>query len=85
MKLVETKNGNAWTNVRFFSSFEEADALRKSLKYQDKAGTMQYKIKRCGESGKMFVVKSRVDENALAELQQIEENLLTSKNKKSKK
>ena len=79
---MSDQNGQSWKNERYFSTFEEADKLRKSLKL---GGLLSVKVKRCGENGSQYVVKSRVDQNALAELQQIEENLLTSKNKKSKK
>ena len=51
--------GSPWTNVRYFSSFEEANEMRTSLKSRDTSGTLQVKVKRCGESGKMYVVKSR--------------------------
>lgn len=81
----EVKNGNSWTNVRYFSSFEEADQMRKSLKIQDRAGMTEVKVKRCGDGGKLFVVKTRINEAAKAELEAIEEKLLTKKNKKSKK
>lgn len=81
----EVKNGDSWTNVRYFSSFEEADAMRKSLKSQDRAGMMQYKIKRCGEGGTLFVVKSRVDQEAKAQLEQLEEKMLAKKSKKNNK
>lgn len=81
----EVKNGDSWTNVRFFSSFEEADKMRRSLKSTDKTGIMQFKIKRCGEGGKLFVVKSRIDQNAKAELEAIEEKMMSKKSKKNNK
>ena len=81
----EVKNGDSWTNVRYFASFEEADQMRRSLKAQDRAGLMNFKIKRCGEGGSLFVVKSRVDEVAKAELEAIEEKLLSKKSKKNNK
>ena len=81
----EVKNGDSWTNVRFFSSFEEADEMRKSLKIQDRMGMKQFKVKRCGDGGKLFVVKSRESAEAKAELEAIEEKMLTKKNKKNKK
>jgi NMD protein affecting ribosome stability and mRNA decay len=46
---------------------------------------MQFKVKRCGVGGTMFVVKSRVDQEAKAELEAIEEKMLTKKNKKNNK
>jgi hypothetical protein len=81
----EVKNGDSWTNVRYFSSFEEADAMRKSLRSQDRAGMMQFKVKRCGEGGTLFVVKSRIDQNAKAELEALEEKMFSKKNKKNNK
>ncbi len=81
----EVKNGDSWTNVRFFSTFEEADQMRKSLKTKDKTGTMQFKVKRCGIGGTQFVVKSRIDQNAKAELEAIEEKLINKKSKKNNK
>lgn len=77
--------GKPWKNEGYFDTFEDANYLRQQLKGSDRTNVMQFKVKRCGENGSKYVVKSRVDENALAELQQIEENLLTPKNKKSKK
>lgn len=78
--------GEPWKNERFFSNFEEADALRKSLKAHDKTGTLQFKVKRCGVSGTQYVVKSRVDPSLKAALEEIEEKMLRKKaEKKSKK
>ncbi len=45
---VEVNESHPWKNERYFSSFEEADQLRKSLKAYDKPGTLQVKVKRCG-------------------------------------
>ena len=72
--------GEPWKTERYFSTFEEADALRKSLRASDKTGTTQFKVKRCG------VVKTRVDPNLKAALEEIEEKMLRKKSeKKSKK
>jgi len=38
-----------WKNERYFSSFEEADALRKSLLSGSNGATLQVKVKRCGQ------------------------------------
>ena len=81
---VEINESHPWKNERFFSSFEEADLLRKSLKAHDRTSALQVKIKRCGEGGNLFVVKSRTDPTLKAALEEIEEKLLTSKNKKGK-
>ena len=81
---VEVSESHPWKNERFFSTFEEADELRKSLKAYDRTSALQVKIKRCGVGGKTYVVKSRTDPTLKAALQEIEEKLLTSKNKKGK-
>ena len=78
-------NGTPWKNEGYYTSYQEAVTAKTLLKGADKTSLLQFKIKRCGINGINYVVKSRIDQNALAELQQIEESLLTSKNKKSKK
>lgn len=77
-------NGLAWKNERYFSTYEEASFLKKSLLGSDRTATLQVKIKRCGEGGNLYVVKSRQDPEALAKLQEIEEKMLTKKNKTKK-
>lgn len=57
-ETVVVENGRAWTNVRYLSSYFEADMLRKSLQARNE-GLLEVKVKRCGESGGMYVVKSR--------------------------
>jgi hypothetical protein len=79
---VEIKEGTSWKNERFFSTYEEANTMRKSLTGADKTGTLAFKVKRCGVGGTMYVVKSRVDPAKLAELHEIEEKLLSKKSKK---
>jgi len=81
---VEVNESHPWKNERYFSTFEEAEALRNSLKAYDKTSALQVKIKRCGVGGNLFVVKSRTDPALKAALEEIEEKLLTSKNKKAK-
>jgi hypothetical protein len=81
---VEVNESHPWKNERYFSTFEEADELRKSLKAHDRTSTLQVKVKRCGTAGGLFVVKSRTDPTLKAALEEIEEKLLTSKNKKAK-
>jgi len=51
-------NGQAWKNERYFSSYEEATMLKDSLIVRY-GGDLALKIKRCGENGNMYVVKSR--------------------------
>lgn len=84
MENTTQKNGEAWKNERYLSSYEEADTLRKSLKAQDKTGTYQFKIKRCGVGKTMFVVKSRFDPSLKAALEEIENKMLSNKTKKDK-
>ena len=86
METVIQTQGEPWTNIRYLSSFEEADTLRKSLKSQDKTGTLQVKVKRCGGDEPLYVVKSRTDPTLKAALEEIEEKILVvKKNKKTKK
>ena len=54
---VETQ-GAPWKNERFLASFFEADMLRTSLLLRNE-GILEVKVKRCGEGGKTYVVKSR--------------------------
>lgn len=82
--VVGTTQGEPWKNERFLGSFEEADTLRKSLKAQDKTGTLQFKIKRCGVGGTTYVVKSRIDPSLKAALEEIEEKMMRKKDKKGK-
>jgi hypothetical protein len=51
-------HGRTWKNERFLSSYFEADMLRKSLLLRNE-GILEVKVKRCGEGGNLFVVKSR--------------------------
>ena len=73
-----------WKNERYFSTFEEADTLRKSLLSGTQGATLQVKVKRCGGVESMFVVKSRTDPSLKAALEEIEEKMLRSKSKKQK-
>jgi hypothetical protein len=82
METVIQTQGEPWKNERYFGSFEEADAFRKSIKAQDRTGTLQVKVKRCGGVTAMFVVKSRTDPSLKAALEEIEEKMLRSKAKK---
>ncbi len=78
--------GSPWTNVRYLASYEEASFLKDSLKARDHSGTLQVKIKRCGEGGNLFVVKSRQSEEMLAATEALDNAVETAKAaKKSKK
>ena len=57
-ETVKQVQGEPWKNERYFASFEEADTFRKAVKAQDKTGTYQVKVKRCGVAGTMYVVKA---------------------------
>ena len=81
---IETNEVHPWKNERYFGSFEEADTFRKSIKAQDKTGTLQVKVKLCGGKDTKFVVKSRTDPTLKAALEEIEEKMLTTKSKKGK-
>ena len=74
-----------WKNERYFSTFTEADALRKSLLSGSNGATLQVKIKRCGLEGKMYVVKSRTNPELKAAIEEVEEKILVTKQKKEKK
>ena len=74
-----------WKNERYFSTFEEADTLRKSLLSGPSGATLQVKVKRCGEGGSQYVVKSRTNPELKAAIQQVEEQILIAKDKKPKK
>jgi len=85
-ETTKQAQGEPWKTERYFSTFEEADALRKSLRASDKTGTTQFKVKRCGVAKTQYVVKSRVDPLLKAALEEIEEKMLRKKSeKKSKK
>ena len=70
-----TNQGSPWTSVRFFSTFDEAQTLRDSLKKSDLTGTLQIKVKRCGEGGTTYVVKTRQTAEMTAATVSVEEDL----------
>ena len=77
--------GEQWKNERYFSTFEEADALRKSLSSGPSGAMLQVKVKRCGVLGSQYVVKSRQNPELKAAIQEVEEKVLAAKEKKEKK
>jgi hypothetical protein len=81
---VEANQNHPWKNENYFSSFEEADQCRKTLLAHDRTSTLQIKVKRCGINGQHYVVKTRVDPNLKAALEEIEEKMLRSRSKKQK-
>ena len=79
------KMSNLWTNVRFFSSFEEAAQLRGSLLEKDSSGTLQVKVKRCGLNGTLYVVKTRQSPELMAASNAVDEALAKDKTEKKTK
>lgn len=74
-----------WKNEKYFSTFEEADALRKSLLGGPNGALLQIKVKRCGLSGSQYVVKSRQSPELKAVAEQVEQQLAATKEKQEKK
>jgi len=74
-----------WTNERYVKTYEEAASLKKSLQLSEKAATMQFKIKRCGEEKNQYVVKSRVDPSLVNAVKEVEQQVAATKDKTSKK
>lgn len=74
--------GEPWTNEGYFNTFEEADRVRKQIKANDRSGLLALKVKRSGAEGSRFVVKSRVDAGLKAQLEEIEEKMLSRNSKK---
>ena len=74
-----------WKNERYFSTFEEAEAMRKSLLSSPNGATLQVKVKRCGLEGKQYVVKSRQNPELKAALQEVEVKVAAIKEKREKK
>ena len=74
--------GEPWKNEGYFDSFEEADRARKQVKANDRSGLLAVKVKRSGPEGKRFVVKTRVDAGLKAQLEEIEEKMLSRNSKK---
>ena len=47
-----------WKNGKVFDSYSEADEFRKSLLTEDSANTLLVKVRRCGEEGAKFKIKT---------------------------
>lgn len=81
--------GSPWINERYLQTYEEATFLRDSLKARDHSGTLQVKIKRCGEGGLVYVVKTRQSEELKKAENQLDSDIeaakATKKVRKSKK
>jgi hypothetical protein len=65
-----------------FDTFEEADRARKQTKANDRSGLLALKIKRSGPEGHRFVLKSRIDAGLKAQLEEIEEKMVSRNSKK---
>ena len=74
-----------WTNERYVKTYEEAASLKKSLQLSEKAATMQFKIKRCGEEKSQYIVKSRIDPTLVNAVKEVEQQVAATKDKTSKK
>ena len=76
---------NLWTNEKYFSTYEEALSLKKSLQLSEKGATMQFKIRRCGIGKNQYVVKSRTDPQLAKAVEQVEKQLTNKSLPKKKK
>ena len=47
-----------WKDVKTLDTYEDADALREELLASDKTTKLKVKIRRCGDGGSKFKVKS---------------------------
>ena len=47
-----------WKQLKIFETFEEADFLRQKMLEVDESGKLEIKIRRCGQRGMHFKVKS---------------------------
>jgi hypothetical protein len=74
--------GEPWKNEGYFDTFEEADRARKQIKANDRSGLLALKVKRSGPEGKRYVVKSREDAGLKAQLEEIEEKMVSRNSKK---
>ena len=84
---IINKPGKPWTNVGVFDSYETAK--NQLMHLIAAAPTYDYKIKRSGDRGSKFTIKSRLNPELDKANQKMEESLRNSRekssNKKSKK
>ena len=84
---IVNKPGKPWTNVGVFDSYETAK--NQLMHLIAAAPTYDYKIKRSGDRGSKFTIKSRLNPELDKANQKMEESLRNSRekssNKKSKK
>ena len=57
-KLTESALPKRWKNVKILDTYESANSLREELLAGDDASKLEVKIRRCGNGGTRFKVKS---------------------------
>lgn len=73
-EVVEHKQGRPWTNLKTFSSFEEADVLRKKC-LSDTTKHTKVKKQTTSTGAEVFVVKQRsVEDDSLVEEKSFKKN-----------
>ena len=56
--MSETTIPKRWKTLKVFNSYSEADDFRKSLLAEDSTGDLSVKVRRCGEGGSKFKIKT---------------------------
>ena len=56
------ENNKKWKKVRIFNNYEDANDLRCVLLDNDDTGQLRVKVRRCGEDGLQFKVKTHFRE-----------------------
>jgi hypothetical protein len=54
----DNKLPKRWKNVKILDTYESANSLRQELLSSDETAKLQVKIRRCGDGGSRFKVKS---------------------------
>ena len=54
----DNKLPKKWKNVKILDTYESANSLREELLSSDETAKLQVKIRRCGDGGSRFKVKS---------------------------
>jgi hypothetical protein len=57
-KKAEVQVLKRWKDVKTLDTYEDANALREELLASDKTMKLKVKVKRCGDGGSQFKVKS---------------------------
>ena len=55
---LKTTQPKKWKNGKVFNTFLEADEVRKSLLSEDSLKTLLVKVRRCGDEGSRFRIKT---------------------------